>query len=590
MSQKKSFFDFTLLKRIMRYAKPYKKQFILSCIIGILITAVAPLRPILIQKTLDNFIPSTAPSSLLTDNLKRGLIYIVLIQIGILLFETILKFVFSFFTALLGQNVIKDIRKQVFQKIIHFNIRQFDKTPIGTLTTRTINDIETINDIFANGFVPILVDLTSIIVILIAMFLNDWKLTLFCLSPFPLLLLATYYFKESVNKSFQGVRNAVAKLNSFVQEHISGIAIIKSFAAEERESKKFARINQTHKKANIKAIFAYSVFFPTVEIISIISITLIVGTAINFPIAPSTIAFYFMTLNMIFRPLRFIADKFNTLQMGMIAADRVFKVLDNPDTTQDNKSVYTHEMQGNIEFKNVNFHYVKDVPVLKNISFKIDKGQTLAIVGQTGSGKTSIISLINRMYEIEKGELIIDGQNIQNFPLEFLRKNIGSVSQDLFLFSDTIFNNITLFNPEVSLEKVIECAQIIDIHDFILELPNQYNYQVQERGATLSYGQRQLICFLRALLYDPKILLLDEATSSIDSQSEKLVQKAIDKLIKNRTSIIIAHRLSTIRKADMILVLDNGEIIEQGNHQTLYNKKGHYYELCNNNVEILQEV
>ena len=476
---------------------------------------------------------------------------------------------------------MKDLRVTTFKKVINLNLSQYDKTPIGTLTTRTINDIESINDIFSDGLIPIIADLLSIIAVLTYMFFVNWQLTLICLAPFPVLIIATYYFKESVNKSFIRVRNAVAQLNAFVQEHITGMSIVQTFAAEEREFKKFNAINKEHRNANIKSIFAYSVFFPAVELVLAVSLGLLVWKAggEQHENTAGTITSFILCLNLLFRPLRVIADKFNVLQMGMIASERVFKVLDIEDSAHNNGNYIPEQMQGNVLFSNVWFAYNKDQYVLKNISFEIKAGETMAIVGHTGSGKTSIISLLNRLYHIQKGSIKIDGTDIESFELFYLRSKIAVVLQDVFLFSGSVYDNVTLRNPDIKKEQVIEAAKLIGIHDFILRLPGGYDYNVMERGATLSLGQRQLLSFVRAILYNPSILILDEATSSVDTESEQLIQQAIEKLIAGRTSIVIAHRLSTICKANKILVLEKGEIKETGTHEELINHEGFYYQL-----------
>jgi ATP-binding cassette, subfamily B, multidrug efflux pump len=512
------------------------------------------------------------------------LIYITVIQIVFLLIETGLRFYFSYITAWLGQAVVKDMRVRVFGKVLHLNLRQFDKTPIGTLTTRTIDDIERVNDIFADGLIPILADLLSILCILGFMFWIDWQLTLVCLIPFPIIIIATYYFKESVNRSFHRVRNAVARLNAFVQEHITGMTIVQAFAAEKKETEKFKEINKEHRNANINAIFAYSIFFPIVEIVLALAMGLVVWwvakEALSLEVAQNgKILSFILYLNLLFRPLRVIADKFNVLQMGMIASERVFKVIDNNDFL-DQKGRHAPEVvKGKIEFEKVWFGYAGENPVLKDISFTVQKGQTLAIVGHTGSGKTTIISLINRLYEIDKGQIRLDDVPIQDWQLEVLRKNIGVVLQDVFLFSGSVMDNITLRNEKIPKEKVYEAARLIGMHDFILQLPGGYDYNVMERGATLSVGQRQLLSFIRALLFNPAVLILDEATSSVDTESEQMIEKAINTLIVGRTSIVIAHRLSTIQRADKIIVMDKGEISEMGNHRELLKKGGFYSKL-----------
>ena len=590
---KKTIFDFSLLKRVFQFAAPYRTKFYISVSFAIILAVITPIRPFLIQKTVNVYI-------------QKGwvdvLLQITIIQIALIIAETIIRFYFTFITAWLGQSVVKDMRVKVYDKILHLNLSQFDKTPIGTLTTRTINDIETINDIFAEGLIPILADLLSIIAILFAMFWINWKLTLICLIPFPLLILATYYFKESVNKSFHRVRNAVANLNAFVQEHITGMQIVQAFAAEEREFDKFKAINKEHRNANIKAIFAYSVFFPIVEIILALSLGLLVWfgahQALGLPaelgkeLIGQIVAFIIL-LNMLFRPLRVIADKFNVLQMGMVASERVFKVLDNDDfvpTSTEGAFDPAGHIKGKVEFDKVSFAYTDENYVLKNISFSINSGETFALVGHTGSGKSSIISLLNRLYHVQKGEIKIDGVNIENYQLDALRSKIGVVLQDVFLFSGSVMDNVTLRNPEISREQVVEAAKLIGMHDFIMKLPGGYDYNVMERGATLSMGQRQLLSFIRTLLYNPSILILDEATSSVDTESEQLIQKAIDTLIAGRTSIVIAHRLSTIRKADKIMVLDKGEIKEMGTHEELLAHQGYYYKLHQMQFEKQQKV
>jgi ATP-binding cassette subfamily B protein len=527
--------------------------------------------------------------------MEQLLIWITIIQVGLLLIESALRFYFSFLTAWLGQTVVKDLRVLVYEKVLGLNLSQFDKTPIGTLTTRTINDIEAINDIFAEGLLPIIADLLSIVCILFYMFYVDWRLTLVCLAPFPILIIATWFFKESVNKSFIRVRNAVAHLNAFVQEHITGMQVIQAFAAEEKEFGKFRTINKEHRNANINAIFAYSIFFPIVEIVLAVGTAMMVWWgathALNIPqdqasdLPGKMVAFYFC-LNLLFRPLRVIADKFNVLQMGMVASDRVFKVLENEDYIKTQGDYEPGSIKGRIEFDNVWFAYTDDRYVLKNITFSAEPGETIAIVGHTGSGKTSIISLLNRLYHIQKGAIRIDDVPLEEYKLDALRKDIGVVLQDVFLFSGSVMDNITLRNPNISREQVIEAAKLIDVHDFIMQLPGGYDYNVMERGSTLSMGQRQLIAFIRALLYNPSILILDEATSSIDTESELLIQRAIDTLISGRTAVVIAHRLSTIRKADKIIVLDKGEIKEVGTHEALLALGGLYSSLHFMQIEV----
>jgi ATP-binding cassette subfamily B protein len=585
----KKIFDFGLLRRVLSFAAPYKRRFFISLALAIILALFSPVRPYLIQLTVNNYIKEGVNGdSAVKIKMEELLIWITIIQVGLLLLESALRFYFSFLTAWLGQTVVKDLRVLVYQKVLGLNLSQFDKTPIGTLTTRTINDIEAINDIFAEGLLPIIADLLSIVCILFYMFFVDWRLTLICLAPFPILIIATWFFKESVNKSFIRVRNAVAHLNAFVQEHITGMQVIQAFAAEEKEFGKFKTINREHRNANINAIFAYSVFFPIVEIVLAVGTAMMVWWgathALKIPedqasdLPGKMMAFYFC-LNLLFRPLRVIADKFNVLQMGMVASDRVFKVLENEDYIRTEGSYEPESIKGRIEFDHVWFAYTEDRYILKNISFKAEAGETIAIVGHTGSGKTSIISLMNRLYHIQKGVIRIDDVPVEEYRLEALRRDIGVVLQDVFLFSGSVMDNITLRNPGISREQVIEAAKLIDVHDFIMQLPGGYDYNVMERGSTLSMGQRQLIAFIRALLYNPSILILDEATSSIDTESELLIQKAIDTLISGRTAVVIAHRLSTIRKADKIIVLDKGEIKEVGTHEALLSLGGLYSSL-----------
>ena len=593
-SVKKKAFDFSLLSRVFQFVRPYNTYLIISIVLSILLAVFAPVRPYLINLTVDVatgkpvHMPAWLKISLFNADVSdatRFIIAVTVFQIVFLFIETAFRFVFSFLTSWLGQSVVKDIRVIVYKKIMSLNLSQFDKTPIGTLTTRTINDIESINDIFSDGLIPIISDLLSIIFTLAIMFYMDWKLTLVSLIPLPILIIATYYFKESVNRSFMKVRNAVAALNAFVQEHITGMQIVQAFAAEEREFKKFKKINKEHRNANIHAIFAYSVFFPIVEVVLAVSMGLLVWWIAGNELDAGLLVAFILYLNQIFRPLRVIADKFNVIQMGMVASERVFKVLDNPDVIQSKGTYAPATIKGKVEFNNVWFAYIEDQYVLKNITFAARPGETIALVGHTGSGKTSIISLLNRLYHIQKGEIKIDDITIEDFDLDVLRSRIGIVLQDVFLFSGSVFENITLRNESISKEQVIAAAKMIDVHDFIMSLPGGYDYNVMERGSTLSLGQRQLLSFIRALLYNPSILILDEATSSIDTESEALIQHAIDKLITGRTSIVIAHRLSTIRKASKIIVMDKGEIKEIGTHQELLGKGGFYANLYNMQLE-----
>jgi ATP-binding cassette subfamily B multidrug efflux pump len=584
-TQPKPIFKSSILRRVFSFVGPYRFIFWINVFLGIFLAFATPIRPYLIQATvnlaigksvvLPQWVNWVLPSEAFQSVLQL-ILAISLFQVAFIIIETVFRFCFTYGMSWLGQQVIRDLRNKVYQKIMYWEMRQFDKTPIGTLTTRTINDIESINDIFSDGLIPIIADFLTIVVTLTTMFVINWKLTLICLIPFPIMLVATYFFKESVNKSFVQVRNAVAALNAFVQEHISGMQVVQAFAAEEKELQKFDTINTNHKKANIKAIFAYSVFFPVVEVVLALSMGLIVWWVAGQTLDAGLLVAFILFLNQIFRPLRMIADKFNVLQMGMVAAERVFKILDNEDITADQGQYAPEKIQGTIEFNKVQFAYEAPNWILNELNFKVTAGETVALVGPTGSGKTSIISILNRLYPYQAGQILLDGVAIEDYSLDRLRTSIGVVLQDVFLFSGSVYDNITLRNPSIRPEQVEDAAKMIGMHDFIMQLPGGYQYQVMERGATLSLGQRQLLSFIRALLYNPSILILDEATSSIDTESEQLIEKAIETLIQGRTSIVIAHRLSTIRKADQILVLEKGKIIEKGTHQSLMEQGGFY--------------
>jgi ATP-binding cassette subfamily B multidrug efflux pump len=584
-TQPKPIFKSSILRRVFSFVGPYRFIFWINVFLGIFLAFATPIRPYLIQATvnlaigksvsLPEWVTWVLPSEAFQSVLQL-ILAISLFQVAFIIIETIFRFCFTYGMSWLGQQVIRDLRNKVYQKIMYWEMRQFDKTPIGTLTTRTINDIESINDIFSDGLIPIIADFLTIVVTLTTMFVINWQLTLICLIPFPIMLVATYFFKESVNKSFVQVRNAVAALNAFVQEHISGMQVVQAFAAEEKEMQKFDAINTHHKKANIKAIFAYSVFFPVVEVVLALSIGLIVWWVADQTLDAGLLVAFILFLNQIFRPLRMIADKFNVLQMGMVAAERVFKILDNEDITTDQGQYAPEKIHGEIEFNKVQFAYEAPNWILNELNFKVAAGETVALVGPTGSGKTSIISILNRLYPYQAGQILLDGVAIESYSLDRLRTSIGVVLQDVFLFSGSVYDNITLRNPSIRPAQVEEAAKMIGMHDFIMQLPGGYQYQVMERGATLSLGQRQLLSFIRALLYNPSILILDEATSSIDTESEQLIEKAIETLIQGRTSIVIAHRLSTIRKADQILVLEKGKIIEKGTHQSLMEQGGFY--------------
>ena len=567
--------DYLLLGRVLALAKPYKKVFILAGVLTVLLAPLAILRPYIIKIMVDDYIFKFDIPGLTNMAILLGVI---------LMIDVALRYVFIYSTSWLGQSVIKDLRVRMFNHISSLRLSYFDTTPIGTSTTRTINDIETINTVFSQGAITILADLFTVFAVLAIMLITSWKLTLVCLTTLPFLMIATYIFKEKVKVSYQKVRTQITKMNAFLQERISGMRIVQIFNAEEKELEKFKDINRKYTQANLDAIFYYAVFFPVVEIISAAALGLLVwwgargviggevttGTFIAFPIY----------LSMLFQPIRMLADRFNTLQMGLVAAERVFNLLDKNYIIENNGTIKKESIKGNVEFDNVSFAYNNIDNVLKNLNFKIKAGETLAICGSTGSGKTTIINILNRFYDIQKGKILIDGVNIKDYELFNLRKKIAIVLQDVFLFSGSVMENITLRDDRISEQEVIDAAKLIGAHEFIERLPGGYNYQVMERGATLSMGQRQLISFVRALVFNPDILILDEATSSIDPESESVIQYAIEKLIDKRTSIIIAHRLSTIRHADNIMVLSKGKIVEFGAHDALLEiEDGHYKEL-----------
>jgi ATP-binding cassette subfamily B protein len=531
--------------------------------------ALAPALPLLISKTIDG--PVSAGD-------YTGLAKMMLVMVGILVLQSLIQFVNTYLAGWLGQNIIRDIRIQLYQKIIHLRLKFFDDTPIGRLVTRTISDIETLADVFSDGIAAIAGDILQLVLIITVMFYTDWKLSLISLSTIPLMLISTYIFKEKVKKSFNIVRNAVANLNSFVQEHITGMSIVQIFNSEKIEYKKFVEINKEHRDANIKSIMYYSVYYPVAEVIAALGTGLVVWFGakqiLNSEVSYGTVTAFIMFINIFFRPIRMLADRMNTLQMGIVSTDRILKLLDSEEYTS-NDGNYTTNLKGEVAW----FAYNEENYVLKNISFKVNQGETVAFVGATGAGKSSIINLLSRFYEINKGEIRIDGVDIKQYDLKHLREQIGVVLQDVFLFSDTIENNITLGDTAISREKIIEAAKLVGVHDFIMQLPNGYDYNVQERGATLSVGQRQLISFVRAMVQDPKIIVLDEATSSVDTETEELIQNAIGQLMKGRTAIVIAHRLSTIQKAHKIIVLDKGQIMEEGNHEELLEKDGFYANL-----------
>ncbi len=577
MSDKKKF-DYPLFRRVMRTVTPYKRVFYLTLFLTALLAPMAVLRPKLLQVMVDDYI---APGDI------HGMTLLACAIMALLVLEVILRYFFLYHADWLGQATIRDLRVRIFNHVNKLNISYFDKTPIGTSTTRTINDIESINTIFSEGSITIVADLLTIVAVLAVMFSTSWKMTLVVLSVFPLLIYGSYQFKESVRKSYENVRNHIATMNAFLQERISGMRIVQIFNAEKREQEKFKTINHDYTGANLRAIFAYAIFFPVVDIISALSLGLMVWYGargvLSDEVTVGTLVAFPLYISMLYRPIRMLADKFNTLQMGLIAAERVFKLLESDDVVRNTGTLAPGRLNGAVRFDKVQFSYSGDIqqdPVLKGISFDIKPGESLAIVGSTGSGKTTIISLLNRFYEIQGGQIMIDGRNISEYDVFALRRRIAVVLQDVFLFSGTVMENITLRDSDISEAQVIEAAKMIGAHQFIQKLPGGYQYQVMERGATLSMGQRQLISFVRALVFNPDILILDEATSSIDPESESIIQHAIEKLIARRTSIIIAHRLSTVRNAANILVLDKGEVLEYGPHDRLLEiENGKYREL-----------
>ncbi|MEN8703691.1 MAG: ABC transporter ATP-binding protein [Polaribacter sp.] len=566
-------FDMKIFKRLMSFAKRYKLYFFIASSSTILLALFSVLSPYILINTVDEYI--------LTKD-KVGLLNYSLLMLGVLLIEVLLQFTFIYFANWVGQHIIRDIRTKIFRHILQFKMSYFDKNSVGKLVTRVVSDIETIAAFFSNGVFTILSDILKMFAVTIIMLLLNWKLAAITLLILPILIYATKLFQVAIKETFQEVRNQVANLNGFVQERVTGMKIVQLFNRENIEYQNFKEINQKHKKAYIKAIWYYSVFFPIAEILSSIGIGLIVwfggGQAIkNTGISVGMIMGFIQFAQMLFRPLRQIADKFNQLQMGIVAGERVFKVIDTQSTIDKNGTVLAENLQGSIVFKNVHFSYIEGEEVLKGISLSVNSGQTIAIVGATGAGKSTIINLINRFYEIDSGTIEVDGVSVSNYDLESLRDQVAIVLQDVFLFSDSILNNITLKNTSIPLDDVKEAAKKIGIHEFIESLPDGYHYNVKERGAMLSSGQRQLIAFLRAYVSKPSILILDEATSSVDSHSEKMIQYATETITKGRTSIVIAHRLATIKQADKIIVMDKGLIVEQGSHEVLLQKDSGYY-------------
>jgi ATP-binding cassette subfamily B multidrug efflux pump len=569
--------DWSVLTRLLRFVMPYKGRFVTVIILTLLLGVLTPTRPFLIQYTLDNHVAFGD---------YQSLVVMMVILFSLLIFQSIAQYIHTYISGWLGQQVIRDIRTKLYEHIVNLRLRFFDKTPIGRLVTRSISDVETLADVFSEGLAAMLGDLLQIVFILAFMFIQDWRLALLSLSTIPLLLISTYIFKEKIKVAFNDVRNAVANLNTFVQEHITGMNIVQIFGSEKREFEKFRSINEDHKQANLRSVLYYSIYFPVAEIIAAAGIGLLVwygakgvihveetGITIGKLIA------FIMYIQMFFRPIRMIADRYNTLQMGIVSSSRILNLLDDQEHVQKNGTFKPEHVKGEVDFDHVWFAYNEEQYVLKDVTLKIRQGETIALVGATGAGKSSIINLLNRFYEINKGSIKVDGIDINEYELGTLRRNIGVVLQDVFLFSDTIMNNITLGNPHVTEEMVWHAADLVGARKFIERLPGKLSYNVMERGATLSVGQRQLISFIRAMVYDPKILVLDEATSSVDSETEQMIQNAIEKMMSGRTAIVIAHRLSTIQKADKIIVMDHGQIKETGNHEELLAQEGFYAQL-----------
>ena len=567
--------DYRVLKRLFIYCKPYTSQFYLLVFFTISLSILSPIRPYLVQLTIDNHV---------AFNDYNGMLNMIIILIVLLLFQGVIQYYHTYLSGWIGQNIVRDLRIKLFSHIQKLRLKFFDNTPIGKIITRNISDIETIAEVFGQGLASIIGDLLQLVGILIIMFLINWKLTLITLSTFPLLLLVTYIFKEKVKVSFNNVREAVANLNSFVQEHIVGMNVVQIFARESKEYESFKKINKNHLESNLKAVLYYSLYFPAMEFFTALGMGLMIWYGSNQiledEISLGILIAFIMYLQMFFRPIRMIADRFNVLQMGVVSSIRIFKLLDNKEMIVNNdKLKIENNISGKLEFKNLWFAYNKKDYVLRNINFKINPGNVLAIVGSTGSGKTSIINLINRFYEFNKGEVYLDENKLRDYNLNELRQVIGYVPQDVFLFSDTIRNNLTLGNKKISDSEIWDVIRYLKAERFIEKLPGKLDYNVMERGGTLSVGQRQLLSCIRILLFDPKIILLDEATSSVDSETEEIIQNAISKILKNRTSIVVAHRLSTIRQADNILVLENGEIVESGKHNELKRNNKHYSKL-----------
>ncbi len=569
--------DWKVLRRILQFIRPYRGRFYFLVLLTVLLGVLTPLRPLLIQYTLDAHVAAGK---------YWEMVNVMILILGLLVIQSLVQYVHTYISGRIGQYVIRDIRIKLYEHIVSLRLKFFDKTPIGRLVTRTISDVETLADVFSEGLAAMAGDLLQIVFILVFMFLTDWRMALISLSTIPLMLISTYVFKEKIKVAFNDVRNAVANLNSFVQEHLTGMNIVQMFGSEKREFEKFKEINKEHKDANLRSVLYYSVYYPVAEIIAAMGIGLLVWYGakgvINQEqtgITIGTLTAFIMYIQMFFRPIRMIADRYNTLQMGIVSSSRIINLLDDQTDVMSNGTHKPETVKGEVSFNHVWFAYNDADYVLKDINLEIQSGETVALVGATGAGKSSIINLLNRFYEINRGSILIDGVDLKEFDLGVLRKNIGVVLQDVFLFSDSIRYNITLGNSDVTDEMILHAADLVGARKFIDRLPGGLDYNVMERGSTLSVGQRQLLSFIRAMVYDPRILVLDEATSSVDSETEEMIQEAISKMMTSRTSIVIAHRLSTIQKANKIIVLDKGEIKETGTHETLLTQEGLYAQL-----------
>jgi ATP-binding cassette, subfamily B, multidrug efflux pump len=581
--KKKEGLDTDILKRLISLGWEHKNAFIASMILSIVLAPLSALPPFLVKTIVDDYI--------LKFDLN-GLYKMAAVFMVVVLLNVILRYYFTYIISDLGQSVISALRNRVFKHITSLRLRYFDKTPIGTSTTRTINDIQSINEVFTQGIITIVADLLSIVAVLALMFYTSWRLTLISLSVLPLLLIATYVFKEKVKVSFTKVRNQVSAMNAFLQEQISGMRVVQIFNAEKKQALQFKKINHDYTSANLDSVFYYSVFFPVVELISALALALLVWWGargyIDGRISFGALVAFPLYLDLLFRPVRLAADKFNTLQMGLVAGGRVFKIMDSEEIIPDTGKIHVSSLKGDINFDKVQFAYDDENLVIKNLSFNLKGGENLAIVGSTGSGKSTIINILNRFYDIKSGLITLDGVDIKEYSIQSLRSKIAIVLQDVFLFEGTVLENISLKDPAIRLEKVKSAAETIGAAEFLEVLPGGYNFTITERGSNLSVGQRQLISFVRALVFDPDILILDEATSSIDPETELIIQSAIERLVSQRTSIVIAHRLSTIRHADKVLVMDSGEAIEYGTQEELMNKEeGRFKELVNMQVAVI---